>query len=86
MEDYEFKELISLAKTGDMNATQKVIEMFKPCINKNSFVNGKFNEDIFQELSVELIRCIRKFSYTEFSDIWRGSYFDLCIKKETHPL
>lgn len=89
MEDHEFKELICLAKTGDITATQKVIKMFKTCINKNSFVSGEFNDDIFQELNIELIRCIGKFSYTEFSNILsieRGSYFELDIKKGTHPL
>ncbi len=66
MDDHEFKELICLAKTGNISAVERVIEMFKPCINKNSFVNGKLNEDIFQELNIELIRCIGKFSYTDF--------------------
>jgi hypothetical protein len=70
MGDHEFKELICLAKTGDINAVENVIEMFKPCINKNSFINGEFNEDIFQELNIELIRCIKKFIYTEPEDIW----------------
>lgn len=70
MEDHEFKKLIYLAKTGDINAIERAIEMFKPCINKNSFINGEFNEDIFQELNIELIRCIKKFGYTESEDIW----------------
>ena len=70
MKDHEFRELIYLAKSGDINALERTIEMFKPCINKNSFINGEFNEDIFQELNIELIRCIKKFVYTEFQDIW----------------
>lgn len=70
MEDCEFKELVCLAKAGDINALKKAIEMFSPCINKNSFINGEFNEDIFQELNIELIRCIKKFVYTEVQDIW----------------
>lgn len=80
MEDHEFKELITLAKIGDINALEKAIEMFKPCINKNSFVNGEFNEDIFQELNIELIRCIKKFAYTDYEDIWNSgveSLFEL---------
>jgi CDP-glycerol glycerophosphotransferase (TagB/SpsB family) len=79
MDDYEFKELIYLAKTGDINAVEKVLEMFRPCINKNSFINEEFNEDIIQELNIELIRCIKKFTYTEFQDIWNigvESYFE----------
>lgn len=69
MEDHEFKELICLAKTGDINALERALEMFKPCINKNSYVNGEFNEDIFHELNIELIRCIKKFTYNEFENI-----------------
>ena len=84
MEDNEFKELICLAKTGDITASERAIEMFKPCIYKNSFIDGKFNEDIFQELNIEVIRCIKKFAYTEFEDIVSiggGRYFELNIEK-----
>lgn len=70
MEDHEFKELIYLAKIGDVNAVEKVVEMFKPCINKNSFINEEFNEDIIQELNIELIRCIKKFVCNNFQDIF----------------
>ncbi|MCG8538470.1 MAG: helix-turn-helix domain-containing protein [Clostridia bacterium] len=48
---------------------EKVIEIFKPIIYKNSFTQGEFDEDCFQELNIELIRCIEKFKFNNIDDI-----------------
>ncbi|WP_432662340.1 helix-turn-helix domain-containing protein [Wukongibacter baidiensis] len=47
--------------------------MFKPLIYKNSFTKGAFDEDCFQELNIELMRCIENFQFNNVSDL--HSYF-----------
>ncbi|MGH4123486.1 MAG: helix-turn-helix domain-containing protein [Clostridium sp.] len=62
MSDREFQELFILAHNGDTCAVDKILNKFKPCIIKNSIINGKFDEDCFQELNLNLIKCIYKFT------------------------
>lgn len=55
-----FEELLSRAKDGDSFAIHNVTEMYRPLLIKESIVNGIFDEDLFQELSLTLLNCIRK--------------------------
>lgn len=63
MSDGKFVELFFLAKNGDTYAIDMILEKFKPCLIKNSIINGKFDEDCFQELNVKLIKCIYNFTF-----------------------
>jgi len=55
-----FKELLEDAKTN-RKSTERLIEMYKPMLTKASIINGVFDEDLFQENIIVLIRCIRRF-------------------------
>ncbi len=60
------KELVSLVKKaqkGDMEAMNNLVIRFQKLILKNSYINGKLNEDCIQELSIELIRSIKRFKF-----------------------
>lgn len=57
----EFEELLYRAKADDKQAVAQIIEMFRPLIIKNALVKGIFDEDLYQELMVELLKCIRSF-------------------------
>lgn len=50
---------------GDKYAVQQMVEMYQPLVIKNALVNGVFNEDLYQELMLELLRCIRSFKVWE---------------------
>ncbi|MCY6372795.1 helix-turn-helix domain-containing protein [Clostridium ganghwense] len=63
MSDKKFEELVILAHKGDTYALNEILKKFKPCLIKNSIINGKFDEDCFQELNVKLINCIYKFTF-----------------------
>lgn len=42
-------------------AVLQILEMFRPLLIKNSLVNGRFDEDLYQELRLEVLKCIRGF-------------------------
>ena len=54
-----FKELLTRAKEGDAQAISEVAAMYKPLLIKESVVNGAFDEDLYQELWLTLMNCIR---------------------------
>lgn len=60
-----FDELLFRAKAGDMEARAEIFEMYRPLLIKNALVNGRFDEDLYQELTVELLKCIRYFRNVE---------------------
>lgn len=57
----KFEELLICAKLGDGNARQKLLEMYRPMLVKASLINGSFDEDLYQELCVVLMKSIEKF-------------------------
>ena len=54
-----FEEVLYRAQTGDKEAVLQILEMFRPLLIKNSLVNGRFDEDLYQELRLEVLKCIR---------------------------
>ena len=60
-----FEELLFRAKAGDMEAKTEIFAMYRPLLIKNALVNGRFDEDLYQELAVELMKCIRYFRDVE---------------------
>lgn len=61
LNDNDFIILLRLAQSGDQVSLKKIVEMYQPCIYKNSIVNGKIDDDCFQELNIKLIQCIKRF-------------------------
>ena len=56
-----FKELLLRAQVGDQRAQEKLLSLYQPLLMKESVVNGLFDEDVYQELCVTLLSCIRRF-------------------------
>lgn len=56
-----FKELIIRAKAGDKSAETSLLLMYQPLLLKASIVNGLLNEDLYQELCIVFLECLRKF-------------------------
>ena len=46
----EFKEMLIRAKRGEKNAQEKLLEMYRPLLMRESIVEGVFDEDLYQEL------------------------------------
>ena len=56
-----FKELLSQAKDDDLQAKEPLLERYKSLLWKEAIIDGVFDEDLYQELCVTLLDCIRKF-------------------------
>lgn len=56
-----FKDLLLQAKAGDEKAFDELLIMYRPLLLKESIVDGVFDEDLYQELCVVFLKCVRKF-------------------------
>ena len=57
----DFMELLKQAKAGNEPAIAEILEMYRPLLIKNSIMDGSYDEDLFQELSITLLKCIIQF-------------------------
>ena len=57
----EFEQILFQAKRGEIQAIDQILGMFRPMLIRNAMVNGTFDEDLYQELVMEVLRCIRCF-------------------------
>ena len=57
----DFKTLLTNAQAGNQEAIEALLEMYRPLLRKNSFVNGVFDEDLFQEQCLHFLSVIRNF-------------------------
>ena len=48
----DFMELLKQAKAGNEPAIAEILEMYRPLLIKNSIIDGSYDEDLFQELSI----------------------------------
>lgn len=56
-----FRDLLLAAKGGDEDAFSELLEIYKPLLIRYSMINGQFNEDLYQEQCITLLRCISAF-------------------------
>ena len=56
-----FKEMLLQAKAGREPAVRDLLEMYKPLLVKYAIINGRFDEDLYQELCIILLKCIDRF-------------------------
>ena len=56
-----FKEILLSAKDGSAEAEEKILMLYKPLLLKEAIQDGVFDEDLYQELCITLIKCIHKF-------------------------
>lgn len=57
----KFENLILQAKDGDPDAVLELVGMYRSLLVKYSVVDGKFDEDLYQELAKEMLVSIRTF-------------------------
>ena len=56
-----FKELLLRAQADDQQAKEKLLSLYQPLLMKESVINGVFDEDVYQELCITLLTCIKRF-------------------------
>lgn len=59
MTNEQFRELLIKAQAGDNEAMTDILEMYMPLINKHSYVNGKLDEDLRQNIVLEILKSIK---------------------------
>lgn len=60
----DFEDLLLKAKKCNAAAGQ-IVEMYRPLLIKTSHISGRFDEDLYQELSITLLKCIKFFPVSE---------------------
>ena len=58
-----FRELILRAKNGDRQAEETIFLRYQPLLLKMALIDNVYDEDLYQELSIVLIHCIRTFNF-----------------------
>lgn len=71
MGNTEFRSTFLKAQKGDEDAIKNIINLFEPLVYKSSFIDGKFSEDLFQELRIKVFKCIKTFELKPIEDIDR---------------
>lgn len=62
MDKQEFRRILTGAVSGNNEDLEQILELYKPLINRNSYVNGQIDEDLRQHLMLHIIQQIKKFS------------------------
>ncbi|MEE1327941.1 MAG: helix-turn-helix domain-containing protein [Oscillospiraceae bacterium] len=57
-----FRDILLRAKLGDETAKVMLLEQYKPMLIKGSIINGRFDEDLYQEQCMVLMKCINLFN------------------------
>lgn len=56
-----FDEMLVQAKSGEELALTGILELYRLLLMKASIINGSFDEDLYQEQCIVLLKCIRQF-------------------------
>ena len=48
----KFRDMLTLAKLGDSNSMELLLEIYQPLMLKEAIIDGVFDEDLFQELQI----------------------------------
>ena len=59
MTNEKFREMLIKAQSGDNEAMTDILEMHMPLINKHSYVNGRLDEDLRQNIILEILKSIK---------------------------
>ena len=61
MTQQDFESILNGAIQGDLKAFECLLDSYQPLIRKYSYVNGRFDEDLYQQLIFRVLTQIRKF-------------------------
>ena len=62
----DFEELLRNAKQGETEAKEELWNRYQPLVRKLSRVDGRYSEDLYQELSLVFLKCIGGFNLDIF--------------------
>ena len=56
-----FEWLLLRAKDGNEDAISAILQMYRPLLLKYAIIDGVLDEDLYQELSIILLKAIKLF-------------------------
>lgn len=56
-----FECLLLSGKAGNENAITTILQMYRPLLLKYAIIDGVLDEDLYQELSIILLKAIKLF-------------------------
>ncbi len=56
-----FSDVLPKAKAGEDDAIYILLERYKTLLLRNAVLDGKLDEDLYQELCITFLRCIMLF-------------------------
>lgn len=62
MNKEQFHNLLKRATEGDKTCIEEILKLYSPLIDKNSYIHGKFDEDLRQYLLLKVYKNIGKFN------------------------
>jgi hypothetical protein len=78
MNNITFKDKFLQAQKGYEEALKEIFLEFNLLLYKNSYINGRFNEDCFQDLSERFIKCVDSFEFKD--DIDKHDFLEILAK------
>ena len=54
-----FEQMLRRAKDGDHEAITSILLMYQPMLLKNAVLDGRLDEDLYQEVCITLMRAIK---------------------------
>lgn len=56
-----FKDILPQAQVGRETAVEELLTRYRPLLVKESIYDGVFDEELYQELCLILLKCIHNF-------------------------
>lgn len=64
MTQQDFESILNGAIQGDLKALECLLDLYQPLIRKYSYVNGRFDEDLYQQLIFRTLKQVRRFDFS----------------------
>ncbi len=61
MTNKEFHQLLTQAISGNVDALGDLLEMYLPLINRYSYIDGRLDEDLRQQIMLRVFKNIGRF-------------------------
>ena len=64
MTQQDFENVLNGAIQGDLKALEYLLDLYQPLIRKYSYVNGRLDEDLYQQLIFRMLKQVRRFDFS----------------------
>lgn len=69
MTQQDFESILNGTIQGDLKTLECLLNLYQPLIRKYSYVNGRFDEDLYQQLIFRTLKQVEKFEFSDKADV-----------------